>query len=250
MRKKIVAGNWKMNKNYQDALDLAKEITAAPSADGVEIILCPPFTHLKSVTDITVSNKRIRTGAQNCHHESKGAFTGEVSAEMIKSVGATYIIIGHSERREYFKETNIMLASKLDLALANDLLPVFCCGEPLKIREKGTHVNYVSKQLKESLFHLTAEQITQVVIAYEPIWAIGTGLTASPEQAQDMHAAIRRVISRKFGKRIAGKIPILYGGSCNPGNAATLFALPDVDGGLIGGASLKAGDFMAIVHSF
>lgn len=143
-----------------------------------------------------------------------------------------------------------MLASKLDLALANDLLPVFCCGEPLKIREKGTHVNYVSKQLKESLFHLTADQITQVVIAYEPIWAIGTGLTASPEQAQDMHAAIRRVIGRKFGKRIAGKIPILYGGSCNPGNAATLFALPDVDGGLIGGASLKAGDFMSIVHSF
>lgn len=250
MRKKIVAGNWKMNKHSAEARSLAAEIANATPAAGVEAILCPPFPFLEAVTDLVSGKSWISTGAQNCHSEAKGAYTGEVSASMVASTGARYVILGHSERREYFKESNEWLSQKLEAVLEAGLMPIFCCGESLKIREKDKHVSFVTKQLKESLFLLSADDITRVLIAYEPIWAIGTGLTASPEQAQEMHAAIRKALSRKYGKRIANRIPILYGGSCNPGNAASLFALPDVDGGLIGGASLKAADFMAILHSF
>jgi triosephosphate isomerase (TIM) len=247
MRQQIVAGNWKMNTDLESGIALAQAVTSQLEQPRGLVVFGVPATHLQAVTAAVKGQKMVHTAAQNCHHEEKGAYTGEVSVDMIKSIGSGFVIIGHSERREYFKETDAMLAKKVDLALSRGLRPIFCCGEALKIREKGTHVNHVVRQLKASLYHLEPEQFKQVVIAYEPIWAIGTGKTATSEQAQEMHLALRKAISRKYGKRIGNATPILYGGSCNAQNAADLFSQPDVDGGLIGGASLKAADFLTII---
>ncbi|MBR9997700.1 MAG: triose-phosphate isomerase [Cyclobacteriaceae bacterium] len=253
MRKKIVAGNWKMNKNLREGISLASEIVNMVDdevMDDVTVILNPPYIHLESVGKLIRGSGKTYLGAQNCNENDSGAFTGEVSVEMLKSVGCEYVILGHSERREFFKESNEILARKVDIVLEKGLKPIFCCGESLDIREKGTYVAYVSKQITESLFHLDKEQFKNIVIAYEPIWAIGTGVNASSEQAQEMHASLRQHLASKFGSEFADEISILYGGSCKPSNAKELFAGPDVDGGLIGGASLKAKDFVDIIKSF
>jgi triosephosphate isomerase len=248
MRQQIVAGNWKMNTLLPEGAALAEAIVGRlPGKPPCQVVLAVPFTHLRTVYDIVWENPNIGLGAQNCHQADKGAYTGEVSAAMLVSAGVEWVILGHSERRQFFGETDALLASKVDAALSTGLRPIFCCGEPLDIRESAGHEAYVAGQLERGLFHLDAAAIRQVVIAYEPIWAIGTGRTASAEQAQEMHASIRTLISRHYGDTIGQHIPLLYGGSCNPQNASTLFALPDVDGGLIGGASLKADDFLAIV---
>lgn len=239
-----------MNKNFQEALSLATELKNRTMPDGISVVLCPPSVFVESVGRVIEPNPTLQLGAQNCHHENAGAYTGEVSVDMLKSIDVSFVIIGHSERREYFKENSLQLIKKLDLLLAKGLTPIFCCGEPLRIREKGTHSRYVEKQIKDVLFHLSPQDIKKIVIAYEPIWAIGTGLTASPEQAQEMHAAIRKTLKKKYSVEVAESISILYGGSCNAANAKTLFSLPDVDGGLIGGASLKADDFYTIINSF
>ncbi len=254
-RQKIVAGNWKMNKNMEEGLSLASEVIhmavdELPSSQGVSLVLNPPFLHLSAVRKLIPAGKGIYLGAQNCHHKPSGAFTGEVSAEMLKSLPVDFTIIGHSERREYFGETNALVAEKLNLLLEKGIRPIFCCGEALPIREADTHLAYVAQQSTESLFHLTAEQLKQVVIAYEPIWAIGTGKTATSAQAQEMHAHLRAHLAGKYGVEVASEISILYGGSCNPANAQELFACADVDGGLIGGASLKSRDFIEIAKSF
>ena len=253
MRNKIVAGNWKMNKTLDEGISLASEIVSLVEKerkDDTLVVLAPPFIHLSEVNKITEGKDNIYLGAQNCNDHESGAYTGEVSAPMIKSVGAQYVILGHSERREYYNEGNKLLADKLNIVLANGLTPIFCCGEPLEIRENETHIDYVKNQLTESLFHLSNEDLLKIVIAYEPIWAIGTGKTASSEQAQEMHEKIREHLTGKYGQEVADEIPILYGGSVKPSNAKELFAGKDVDGGLIGGASLKARDFMDIVNSF
>ncbi|MBU6341899.1 MAG: triose-phosphate isomerase [Bacteroidetes bacterium] len=247
MRQQIVAGNWKMNKNYEEAVELTRAILEKVEKPQGLVVICPPFPHLRDVGKMIKVRKNFHLAAQNMHHEDKGAFTGEVSADMLVSVGAEFVIIGHSERREYFKEKNPLLAQKVNVALARGLRPIFCCGEPLHVREVDTHVGYVSKQLKAGLFHLREEDFRKVVIAYEPIWAIGTGRTASSAQAQEMHAAIRILIARKFGKVVADEMTILYGGSVTAATAEELFSQPDVDGGLVGGASLKPDDFAAIV---
>lgn len=252
MRKKIVAGNWKCNTNLSEGIELAKQVnqmlTLAP-APGVTVILGTPFTHLAKVVE-TVNPAIIGVAAQNCAAEPKGAFTGEVSVEMIKSTGAACVIIGHSERREYYAETGSVLNKKIALAIAAGLTPIYCCGEPLAIREAGTQNTFVKNQLEETVFNLTEADFKKLIIAYEPIWAIGTGKTATSGQAQEIHAYIRSVISRKYGSETAQSTSILYGGSCNAQNAKELFANTDVDGGLIGGASLKAADFIQIVNSF
>jgi len=252
MRKKIVAGNWKCNTNLQEGAQLAKEVNelvAKEGADDVVVVLGTPFTHLTKVVE-TVNTDRIDVSAQNCAAEPKGAFTGEVSAEMVKSTGAEYVILGHSERREYYGETSETLNKKLALAFENGLTPIYCCGEPLEIREAGTQNDFVRKQLEETIFQLSADDFKKLVIAYEPIWAIGTGKTATSDQAQEIHAFIRSIIAEKFGNEVAQETSILYGGSCKPGNAKELFANEDVDGGLIGGASLKAEDFLGIINGF
>lgn len=250
MRKKVVAGNWKCNTSLQEGITLATEVEQLYSKSGnkdVTVVLGTPFTHLTEVVKVA---KKVAVSAQNCAAEAKGAFTGEVSASMVKSTGAAYVILGHSERREYYGETSEILNKKVALALENGLTPIYCCGEALAIREAGKQNEYVVNQLKETIFNLSADDFKKIIIAYEPIWAIGTGKTASTEQAQDMHKTIRDAIASKFGAAIANETSILYGGSCNPKNAAELFANPDVDGGLIGGASLKAEDFLAIVNAF
>jgi triosephosphate isomerase (TIM) len=249
MRQLIVAGNWKMNKTLEEGTALVQDLLSKINNPKGLVVLGVPFTHLAGVAQQVKGQKNIHVAAQNCHEAEKGAFTGEVSTDMIVSTGANFVIIGHSERRQYFKESNETLAKKVDICLQKGLRPIFCCGEPLSIREKGKHVNFVAKQLKESLFHLEEPDFRKVVIAYEPIWAIGTGVTASSQQAQDMHEALRKVVARKYGKRVAKDTSILYGGSCNAQNAAELFGQADVDGGLIGGASLKADDFVAIVNA-
>ncbi|SHI64487.1 triosephosphate isomerase [Tangfeifania diversioriginum] len=252
MRKKIVAGNWKCNTNLQEGVQLAKkvnELVAKEGADDVVVVLGTPFTHLTKVVE-TVDTDVIGVSAQNCAAEPKGAFTGEISAEMVKSTGAEYVILGHSERREYFGETSETLNKKLALALENNLTPIYCCGEPLEIREAGTQNDFVKKQMEETVFQLSANDFKKLVIAYEPIWAIGTGKTATSEQAQEIHAFIRSIIAEKFGNEVAQEISILYGGSCKPSNAKELFTNEDVDGGLIGGASLKAEDFLGIINGF
>ncbi len=249
-RQKIAAGNWKMNLTMEEGRELAETLARQAGEVKAEIILCPPFLHLTMVKNILTGVKGFSLGAQNCHQEMKGAYTGEVSVPMLKSAGVEYIIIGHSERREYFGETDALLAKKVDRVLEEGLRPIFCCGESLPIREEGTHVAHVRAQVRASLFHLSPDLFSRVIIAYEPIWAIGTGRTASPEQAQEMHAAIRSLLAEHFGPEQADQTPILYGGSVNAGNAATLFSQPDVDGGLVGGASLKAEEFLQIVHSF
>lgn len=252
MRKKIVAGNWKCNTNLQEGIELAKGVdtlVASEGADDVVVVLGTPFTHLTKVVE-TVNTDRIGVSAQNCAAEAKGAFTGEVSAEMVKSTGAEYVILGHSERREYYGETSEILNKKLALALENGLTPIYCCGEPLEIREAGTQNEYVKTQLEETIFNLSPEDFKKLIIAYEPIWAIGTGKTATSGQAQEIHAYIRSIIAEKFGEEVAEGVSILYGGSCKPSNAKELFANKDVDGGLIGGASLKAEDFLGIINGF
>jgi len=252
MRKKIVAGNWKCNTTLQSGIELAKAVSKLVAEKGnpeVQVVVCPPFVHLTSVIG-NVDNARVKVGAQNCGAEAKGAFTGEVSAEMVKSTGAGFCILGHSERREYYHETSETLNKKLQQVLANGLTPIYCCGEPLAVREAGTQNQYVKQQLDETVFQLSSEEFLKIVIAYEPIWAIGTGKTASSEQAQEMHRFIRSIIAGQFGSDIADQTSILYGGSCNAKNAKELFANPDVDGGLIGGASLKADDFIEIINGF
>jgi triosephosphate isomerase len=249
-RRKIVAGNWKMNKTQNDAVELASAIKAHSLPKDVTVVLCPPSVLIHTVGQIIGEHPTLKLGAQNCNQHNSGAYTGEISAAMLQSIGVQYVIIGHSERREYFKEDAPMLVKKIDMLLSKQLTPIYCCGEPLKIREKKSHVRYVAKQIQAELFHLSPEDIQKVVIAYEPIWAIGTGLTATPEQAQEMHKAIRNIIKKKYGKEVANTISILYGGSCNAANAATLFTQKDVDGGLIGGASLNADDFVTISKSF
>lgn len=252
MPQKIVAGNWKMNNTIDEGLKLTSEITnmvADEVSSDVKVILAPPFIHLTQVKHLIKGSDKLFLAAQNCSEHASGAYTGEVSAEMLKSVGTSYVIIGHSERREYFKETNEQLAQKVDAALGNGLTPIFCCGEPLEIREAATYIDYVQQQLRESLFHLSEEAFKKIVIAYEPIWAIGTGKTASSDQAQEVHAAIRVFLEAKYGD-VAKETSILYGGSCKPSNAKELFACADINGGLIGGASLKSRDFTDIVKSF
>lgn len=249
MRKKIVAGNWKMNKSYTEALDLIQGIKSSSYDSEVQLIVVPPFLYAKTLVD-ELSDSSIKVGVQNCAKEEKGAFTGEVAASMIQSVGVDYVIIGHSERRAYFSETNQDLALKVDLSLLNNLTPIYCCGELIEERNANNHFEVVKTQISEGLFHLDENQIKKCVIAYEPVWAIGTGVTASPEQAQEMHQYIRNLLKEKYDESIAANISILYGGSCNPQNAQELFALPDVDGGLIGGASLVVEDFIAIANSF
>lgn len=252
MRQKIVAGNWKCNTTLQEGVELAKAVNTLVVNEGakdVTVVLGTPFTHIVKVVE-TVDASRVGVASQNCAAEAKGAFTGEVSAEMVKSTGAGYVILGHSERREYYGETSEILNKKVALALSNGLTPIFCCGEALAIRQAGTHNEYVKQQLEETIFTLSAEDFKKIVIAYEPIWAIGTGVTASSEQAQDMHANIRAAIAARFGAEAAEETSILYGGSCNAKNAKELFANKDVDGGLIGGASLKAEDFIQIINAF
>ena len=249
-RQKIVAGNWKMNLNFQEGRDLANEIIRNIGPSDILTILCPPFIHLNHLSVLTNGISNLEVGAQNCHSEKAGAFTGEISAGMIKSTGAGFVIVGHSERREYFQENDALLANKVIAVLENGLRPIFCCGEKLEIREAGTQEALVQEQIEKGLFHLDSEAIKKLVIAYEPVWAIGTGKTATSQQAQEMHHFIRSLVSNKYGPEIAEAISILYGGSCKPDNAAEIFSQPDVDGGLIGGASLKAADFIAIVQAF
>lgn len=251
MRRNIVAGNWKMNKTLPEGIALVKEIANAISGKNLkcDIIVGVPFVHLASVSEL-LKGSIIQVSAENCADKASGAYTGEVSAAMVASTGATYCIIGHSERRTYYGETHEILKQKVALALENSLRPIFCIGETKDEREAGNQNAVVKAQLEGSVFNLTPDEFKQIVIAYEPVWAIGTGLTATSEQAQEMHSFIRSLINEKYGDTIANDTTILYGGSCNPTNAKELFSKPDVDGGLIGGASLKADDFVAIIESF
>ncbi|MDO7876840.1 triose-phosphate isomerase [Hymenobacter sp. ASUV-10] len=255
MRQHLVAGNWKMNMTYQDGLALVSEITnmVADEVSGPQapqVVICPPFPFLHSVGKLLPQGSRFYLGAQNCHQKEGGAFTGEISPKMLASVGCEYVILGHSERRQYFGEDDELLSQKLKAALAAGLTPIFCIGESLETREADETFDFLAKQLKDGLFHLSNEEFDKVVIAYEPIWAIGTGRTASSAQAQEVHAFIREQIARAYDAEAAQNTTILYGGSANAQNARELFAQPDVDGGLIGGASLKSRDFTEIIKSF
>jgi len=251
MRKNIVAGNWKMNTTVAEGVALAKEVNEAlaGATPKCDVVICVPFTHLCPVA-AAIDQSRLGLGAENCADHKSGAYTGEVSAPMVASTTAKYVILGHSERRQYYGETSETLREKVALALENGLTPIFCIGEVLEERENGTFNEVVRKQVEEGLFNLSAEDFGKIVLAYEPVWAIGTGKTATPDQAEDMHAWIRSVIAGKYGQEVADNTSILYGGSCKPGNAAELFAKPDIDGGLIGGAALKCADFMGIVNAF
>ena len=251
MRKNIVAGNWKMNKTLQEGIELAKELNEVLTAEkpNCGVVICTPFIHLASVVP-AVDPAIIGVGAENCADKVSGAFTGEVSAAMVASTGAQYVILGHSERRAYYHETPEILKEKVQLALANGLTPIFCIGEVKEERVENRQNEVVYGQLSGSLFDLTAEEFSKIILAYEPVWAIGTGLTATPAQAQEMHAYIRSVVAEKWGAEVADNTSILYGGSCKPTNAKELFANPDVDGGLIGGAALKAADFKGIIDAF
>lgn len=249
-RKNIVAGNWKMNLDLQEGVQLISDIQDLLSQESLgdhQVVICPPHTHIATLAGKVRDDNNLTIGAQNCHEAASGAYTGEISAQMVKSAGASYVIIGHSERRQYFEETNAQLALKLDAVLGVGLKPIFCIGETLDQRNSNTFFEVVASQLLEAAFHLTADSFEQLVLAYEPVWAIGTGLTATPEQAQEIHAFIRSKISERYGEELAMNTTILYGGSCNPKNANDLFSQPDIDGGLIGGASLKARDFLDIV---
>ena len=252
MRKNIVAGNWKMNTTVAEGVQLAKEVNEAVAAAGelkCDVVIGVPFTHLTAVKDV-IDIEKVGLSAENCANKEKGAYTGEVSAAMVASTGANYVILGHSERREYYNETPEILKEKVDLALANGLKIIFCCGESLELRNAGTYEEFIKAELKDSLFHLSAEEFANIVIAYETIWAIGTGVTATSDQAEEVHAFIRSFLAEKYGETLANDTTILYGGSCKPTNAPELFAKPNIDGGLIGGASLKAADFMGIVTAF
>jgi triosephosphate isomerase len=253
MRKKIVAGNWKMNMDYQEGLSLFSEVINMVHDEVTgkqQAVVCSPFIHLHSLVQMAKGYSKISVGAQNAHQAESGAYTGEISAKMIHSTGAEYVILGHSERRQYFGETNELLARKTDTTLKNSLKPIFCIGETLQEREANQHFNIIKQQLQEGVFHLDAAQFSQLVLAYEPVWAIGTGVTATSAQAQEIHLFIRGEIASKYSQEVADNTTILYGGSCNPKNAAELFAQPDIDGGLIGGASLKSRDFVDIVKTF
>lgn len=251
MRKQIVAGNWKMNKLLADGIQLAADILVSleknPPKDTV--ILCPPYIHLADLAKVLKDCGYIKLGAQNCHLKDEGAFTGEVSVPMLASIGIDYVIAGHSERRQLFAETDEVVLQKVKTILTHGLHPIFCCGEPLDVRKQNKHFEYVQKQMNESILSLSADEMKSVVIAYEPIWAIGTGVNASPEQAQEMHSFIRNLLRQKFGNETADNTTILYGGSVKADNAGSLFSQPDVDGGLVGGASLVANDFVKIVRS-
>jgi triosephosphate isomerase (TIM) len=249
MRKQIAAANWKMNLSYQQGEKLLDDILQAktPLQSHQQVIFTVPFPYLILASSEVANETNYAVAAQNCYHKKAGAFTGEVSAEMLQSIGIKYCVIGHSERREYFNETNAELAEKVNLLLQNSLQPIFCCGEPLSVREAGSQNAWVETQLKESLFHLHETELEKIIIAYEPIWAIGTGKTATAAEAQAMHQHIRQVIETAYGAKIANNLPILYGGSVKGANAAEIFAGADVDGGLVGGASLIADDFVAIM---
>ncbi len=257
MKKNIVAGNWKMNTTLEEGKALATAICEliknkplSVISGNPEVIFFPPFTHLTEIIKITKKVKGVFVGAQNCYSTDKGAFTGEVSASMLKSIGATHVLVGHSERRQYFKEDDQTLAAKVSQAIDNGLTPVFCCGELLPERKSEQHFNVVKQQIVKSLFWMDEADFKKVVIAYEPVWAIGTGETATPKQAQEMHEFIRHLINEKYGVDVANTTSILYGGSCNAQNAKELFKQTDVDGGLIGGASLKSSDFFQIINSY
>ncbi|NQY05820.1 MAG: triose-phosphate isomerase [Flavobacteriaceae bacterium] len=249
MRKSIVAGNWKMNTTFAEAKALITEIVSDLNNETTEIIVAPPFVNIEAVVKAT-SNSRIKVAAQNMHAATKGAYTGEVSGSMLKSIGVQHTILGHSERRGYFNETNALLKEKVNSALTQEMTIIFCFGEELEDRKSGNHFKVVQNQIEEALFHLGASSLDHIILAYEPVWAIGTGETASPEQAQEMHAFIRSLVANNYDSVTADKISILYGGSVKPTNAKELFSNPDVDGGLIGGASLKAEDFLTIVNAF
>lgn len=251
MRQQIAAANWKMNLTLQQGEQLLNEIIAKPHnlSAHQSAVFAVPFPYLAMAQAKLAGKTNVFVAAQNCSNKKSGAYTGEVSVEILQSVGIQYVVLGHSERREYFLESNQFLAEKLDICLANGMKPIFCCGEPLEIREAGTQNAFVAKQLAESLYHLSAEQLQQVVIAYEPIWAIGTGKTASSAQAQEIHAFIRAELAAKYGVAVADTISILYGGSVKAANAVELFSQPDVDGGLVGGASLIADEFVAIINA-
>ncbi len=251
MRKQIAAANWKMNLMLQQAESLLDEILKKNLLikPHQEVVFAVPFPYLMMAKQKLNGRQNFFLAGQNCYTKKSGAYTGETSAEMLRSVGVEYVVLGHSERREYFNESNSMLAEKIDIALANDLIPIFCCGEPLNIREAETQNQYVEKQLQESIFHLSPGVVQKIVIAYEPIWAIGTGKTATAQQAQDMHAHLRAVLARKYGQSLSDGISILYGGSVKGSNANELFSQPDVDGGLVGGASLLASEFTQIIHA-
>jgi len=251
MRKNIVAGNWKMNKSVVEGVQLAEEVNAAVEAVGellCDVVIAPPFLHLTEVSKVVGS--KVSVSAQNCAAEASGAYTGEVSAAMLQSAGIPYVNIGHSERRTYYGDTDAILAKKVNQALASGLKPIFCIGEELSQRDAGITFEVVLGQIENGLFHLSAEDFSKIVIAYEPVWAIGTGRTATSGQAQEVHAFIRKTIADKYGEEIANDTTIQYGGSCNENNARELFACPDIDGGLIGGASLVADKFIRIVTSF
>jgi triosephosphate isomerase len=249
MRKKIVAGNWKMHKNAEQTEDLLNELIAKlPTETNAHVMVAPTFVNLASAVD-HLEFTNIEVAAQNLHAAEGGAFTGEISADMLKSVGVTNVILGHSERRAMFHETDAVIAAKVDTALKHEMTVLFCFGEELKDRQTGNHFNIVENQLRDGLFHIEAKDWDKIVLAYEPVWAIGTGETASPDQAQEMHEFIRETVRKSFGNDIADNVSILYGGSVKPDNAVEIFSQPDVDGGLIGGAALKADDFVTIVNA-
>jgi triosephosphate isomerase len=251
MRTQIAAANWKMNLTYQQGRQLLEDVLNADVnlASMQQAVFAVPFPYLVMACETLKGKSNYAAAAQNCYFKKSGAFTGEVSAEILHSIGISYCIVGHSERREFFKESNRQLAEKINCCLDFDITPIFCCGEPLEIREKALQNGYVETQLKESLFHLGEDQLSKIIIAYEPIWAIGTGKTASTEQAQEMHAHLRAILTAQYGNAIADRISILYGGSVKAGNAREIFHCPDVDGGLVGGASLIATDFIQILRS-
>jgi len=251
MRKQIAAANWKMNLTLQQGETLLDTIIATPHSltDNQQAVFAVPFPYLAMAQQKLAGKKNVFVAAQNCYSKKNGAYTGETSVEMLQSLGIHYVVLGHSERREYFHESNQLLAEKVNICLEYQIQPIFCCGEPLAIREANTQNAFVAKQLEESLYHLTAEQLQQIVIAYEPIWAIGTGKTASSAQAQEMHAFIRAQLAAKYGAAVANNISILYGGSVKAANAVEIFGQADVDGGLVGGASLIADEFVAIINA-
>jgi triosephosphate isomerase (TIM) len=252
MRKKIIAGNWKMNKNFEEGMGLVTEIVGMVKSEyqgSAQVVIIPPFIHVNAVSRMVMEEPSVFSGAQNCSNHESGAYTGEVSAGMLKSCGASFVIIGHSERRQYFNEHNNWLAQKVDAVLKNGLTAIYCCGETLEEREANTHFNVLKTQISEGLFHLTAEQFASIVIAYEPVWAIGTGKTATTNQAQEVHAFIRNLVKEKYDATVADNLTIQYGGSVKAENAAELFAAPDIDGALVGGAALQSRSFVDIVKA-
>ncbi len=248
MSRKLVVGNWKMNLTLEQSKDLIQELANSVSFHAY-VVIAAPVAYLHPLKDFIVGKRNIHLAAQNVHHEEFGAFTGELSAPMLASLGIEYCIVGHSERRTHFKEKNEILAQKVSQLLNHEIIPIYCVGETLEQREKGRTYDVIKKQIKEGLFHLNAEQIEQVIIAYEPVWAIGTGKTATPEQAEEVHAFIRNYIAKKYGEEVSDEISLLYGGSITAENAAALFEKPNIDGGLVGGASLKSSDFIQIIKA-